>query len=80
MTPAQQLALATFLHEWPDDLDFNDVLQLVECGDDLVTVCATFEYINSESLKAEINWLSIGIQQAIDNSPQEQINATKQDR
>jgi hypothetical protein len=64
---AQHIALGHYLHAYPDDLSFMDILYKLLEDDELVTVSESYEDHEREFLALEIEYLAGAIQEYGDN-------------
>lgn len=72
MTPAERFALMHYLTEWPDDMEFDDVLETIGSDDpdiyNQVLVWEPFEYYMADSLCGLIEQLRDDAQGLIDDT------------
>lgn len=64
-TPAEIVSLNHFLADYPQNLEFSEVLEAIENKADTITIWHPFEYFNPEDLTAEIESLKTCIERAI---------------
>jgi hypothetical protein len=65
LTRGQSIALAYHLTEYPDDVAFEDILEMMEDDSNSVTIWCVFEDMNIVTLTTHIQSLSRDIDRAI---------------